>query len=531
MPFLQPSDKDSQRLLGVYTYYRFSLGCLLGAMHWTGLSKDTFGYSEPELFSLVTLAYIILCASTLSLHWKQKLNAHSRQVPILLVIDFVALVLMIYASGDFSSGLGYLLLIPIALGSTFLNKQIAIGLAAFATLLVLGMSLLSIVVSNNDISTFFSAGVTGVSLFVTAIAFRIFSERVQSSEYATQKQTEQTKYLQLISQRIVETMRTGIVVVDRDLSVRLINQAAISLLSVDDKFDNISDITEINHRLKYWRNDGIIPAKFSFTMKNDQSLRVGFSALEDPRFPSIMLFIEDLQRLNQEAQQLKLASLGRLTASIAHEIRNPLGAISHAGQLLTESETIGQGDRDLLDIIHNHSQRINIIINSILEFSRRNNANPEVVNVNQWLNNFVEEYQQHRQCSLAVDAQARDVYAKIDPHHLFQIINNLADNGLRHSESHLGVAKLDFDIGIQATDERPYIDVIDYGEGVTDENLRHIFEPFYTTESTGSGLGLYLCKELSEANQATLNYRYHPDSHKSTFRLTMAHPKKQIELQ
>jgi two-component system sensor histidine kinase PilS (NtrC family) len=309
---------------------------MLGIMHWTGLSRDIFGDAHPELFTDIALLYIAIATLSLLLYWAKILRAYTTHLLAVLIFDFITLVVMIYASGNLTGGLGYLLLIPMAIGSTFLRGQANIGLAAFGTILVIGMSLININNGFGDSKDFFSAGITGVSLFVTAIAFRIFSEKVQTSQYTAKKQTEQADYLQLISQRIVETMRTGIIVVDRDLRIQLINHAAALLLTVNNRFEGVVRVKPIYERLEQWQNDGVIPSSFNFSLENNQTLKVSFAPLEDSRFPSLMLFVEDTQRLNQEAQQLKLASLGRLTASIAHEIRNPLGAISHASQLLDE---------------------------------------------------------------------------------------------------------------------------------------------------------------------------------------------------
>ena len=434
MAFLETTTKDTHRLLGIYIYYRLSLGLLLGSMHWTGLAENVFGSAHPDLFTNIAASYILICIISLFLFWKRQLKPFSTHLVILLAFDFIALVFMIYASGNLSGGLGYLLLIPMAVGSTFLRGQANIGLAAFATLLVLTMSLVNMKTGVGDSRSFFSAGITGVSLFVTAIAFRIFSDKVQSSEYTAQKQTEQANYLQLISQRIVETMRTGIIVVDRTMRIQLINNAAAILLTTNSKFEGLGNIAPLNHRLQQWQNDGIIPDTFNFTATNNRVLQVSFASLEDSRLPSIMLFVEDMQRLNQEAQQLKLASLGRLTASIAHEIRNPLGAISHASQLLNESDTISSGDSELLSIIDKHSQRINFIINNILDFSRRKGAAPEMIDLNQWTEDFQEDYLQHHSGSIEIQSNYADIYAKIDPNHLYQIVSNLVDNGMRYSE-------------------------------------------------------------------------------------------------
>ncbi len=531
MSFLSPTTHDNLRLLGTYVYYRLGLGLILGSMHWTGLSKDVFGYVYPDLFSNAVLFYIIICSISLILYWANTIKAYSTHLVALLVFDFAALVTLIYASGNLSGGLGYLLLIPMAVGSTFLRSQASVGLAAFGTLLVLGMSLFAINANDADGRDFFSAGITGVALFVTAIAFRIFSKKVQDSEDTAKKQTEQADYLQLISQRIVETMRTGIVVVDLNLRIQLINNAAALMLTVNNKFDGVKGIQAVHDALENWQKDGIIPSPITLTLADNQTIKISFAYLNDNRFPSIMLFIEDMQRLGQEAQQLKLASLGRLTASIAHEIRNPLGAISHASQLLEESSDIQEDDKKLLTIIHNHSQRINFIINNILDFSRRKNASPAIININQWSKDFKAEYLQHHSGDIEIIERKRNVLAKIDSTHLHQIISNLAENGMRYSLKKTGRAIIQVIIDTQEKDHRPIMEIIDYGEGIDDKGREHIFEPFYTTEVTGSGLGLYLCKELSEANQANLSYYYDTQNSYSVFKLILSHSQRRIELQ
>lgn len=500
-------------------------------MHWTGVSQEVFGYALPDWFSAITTAYVLLCFGSLLLHWGNTVNACSTHLLLLLIIDFIALVSMSFTSGGISGGLGYLLLIPIAVGSTFLRGKTSLALAAFASILILLMSVASIKIGLADLNIFFSAGLTGVSLFVTAIVFRVIAEKIQTSEYRAQQQAEQANYLQLISQRIVETMRTGIIVIDHDLRIQLINRAAASLLTVNNKFEGVMNIKAISEHLSLWQEVGAIPNTIDFTLANNQHIKVSFANLEGATNPSIMLFIEDMQRLNQEAQHLKLASLGRLSASIAHEIRNPLGAISHASQLLDESESINKSDKQLLTIIHNHSQRINYIINNILDFSRRKRAAPEVINIQKWLQEFKDDYLEHHPTvSILITTDMAGIQAKIDPNHLYQIINNLTDNGIRYSKKNINEAKIDIHIGIQQSDERPYIDIRDYGEGIPKDKHEHIFEPFFTTEPTGSGLGLYLCRELSEANQANLSYSYDDVRKSSTFRLTMAHTSRRIEL-
>jgi two-component system sensor histidine kinase PilS (NtrC family) len=206
---------------------------------------------------------------------------------------------------------------------------------------------------------------------------------------------------------------------------------------------------------------------------------------------------------------MKLASLGRLTASIAHEIRNPLGAISHAEQLLAESETLSTPEKRLTEIIHKHTERVNAIIENVLQLSRRGNASPELFNLKQWLEQFSEEFVlglRIHQEELQIDVQPETLMVNFDNTQFHQIVWNLCHNGMRHSQNCEVNPKLELVGRLNIATQRPYLDVIDHGPGIAPEHKQHIFEPFFTTESNGSGLGLYISKELCDANNAHISY-------------------------
>jgi two-component system sensor histidine kinase PilS (NtrC family) len=226
-----------------------------------------------------------------------------------------------------------------------------------------------------------------------------------------------------------------------------------------------------------------------------------------------LIFLEDTARMAQQAQQLKLASLGRLTASIAHEIRNPLGAISHAEQLLTESTdseaSTDAGDKRLLEIIHTNTARVNDIIENVLQLSRRDLSMPEDLPLKDWLQDFIQEFVHSQKCDpadVALYLEPEDCTVHMDASQLHQVLWNLCQNGLRHSQDYPGQPKLELHGGIAADSRKAFLDIIDHGPGVPPEARQNIFEPFFTTESKGSGLGLYIARELCECNQARLSY-------------------------
>jgi len=252
---------------------------------------------------------------------------------------------------------------------------------------------------------------------------------------------------------------------------------------------------------------------------NQSDIHVRFMLLPTRYQVFYMIIIEDSSLYNQRLQQSKLASLGRLTASIAHEIRNPLSAINHSAQLLSESPDLLAQDVRLTHIIQTNVSRVNHIIEDILQLSRRKDSRREKIELNAWLadylNNFTLE-QALRADSFQLIATPEPLFVCIDPNHLKQIMNNLCQNALNYGQPDRGAIKVQTVTLKQAS----CIDVIDNGAGISRENLSHLFEPFFTTSTSGTGLGLYISRELAELNQAKLIY-YVTAEHKSCFRLCL----------
>jgi len=232
--------------------------------------------------------------------------------------------------------------------------------------------------------------------------------------------------------------------------------------------------------------------------------------------------------LAQQAQQLKLASLGRLTASIAHEIRNPLGAISHAGQLLAEDEQLGAADQRLTEIIQAHSKRVNTIIENIMQLSRRQPTQPEELELKPWLDGFLHDFGHDNPAGadkIDMSKIPENLFVRFDSSQLQQVISNLCHNGLSHGANQ-GSARVSLQAGISHDNHKPYLDVIDNGPGVASDDLTKLFEPFFTTSAIGTGLGLYIARELCESNQARLDYVPGKDQG-ACFRITFADTRRQ----
>ena len=215
-----------------------------------------------------------------------------------------------------------------------------------------------------------------------------------------------------------------------------------------------------------------------------------------------LIYLEDMERVQSQAQQLKLAALGRLTANMAHEIRNPLAAISHAAELLAEEDVDPLRQR-LARIIHDNTGRLNRLVTEVLELGRRDRAQPETLRWQVFLSGFMEELTLHDETAgRRVHVGDLDVELRFDRGHLYRILWNLLANALRHASPADGAVRLDARQG--ATASRIELHVVDDGPGVDETQRNQVFEPFFTTHGAGTGLGLYIARELCEASGARL---------------------------
>ncbi len=238
-------------------------------------------------------------------------------------------------------------------------------------------------------------------------------------------------------------------------------------------------------------------------------INLSFAPLGDDSDSGMLIFMEDAGLLAERVQQSKLAALGRLSASIAHEIRNPIGAMSHAGQLLGESPAIGVEERRLTDIIRTNSDRVSNIVDSVLALSRRDSTSPERLALRPWLNDFCAEFTRTLQLpegTVTVLPGPSDTQVLIDPTHLHQVLWNLCDNAVKYASETAGAIAVELSYGRLHQSGRPFLEIADRGPGISPDKVDEVFEPFYTGEHGGTGLGLFISRELCECNGATLRY-------------------------
>jgi two-component system sensor histidine kinase PilS (NtrC family) len=286
---------------------------------------------------------------------------------------------------------------------------------------------------------------------------------------------------------------------------------------------------ELSAQLRGWRSGSNVDrTQMAFNSPDGTSIQPHFAPLSGGRDGGVVIFLEDTSLIAERVQQAKLAALGRLSASIAHEIRNPLGAMSHAGQLLAESPSMGTDEHRLTDIIRVNSRRVSQIVESVLALSRREAARPERLLLVPWVEDFTREFVQTLELyegAVALAPSKGDIEVRMDPTHLHQILWNLCDNAVKYASAAAGAIAVEITCGVLETSGRPYLEVADRGPGIMPDKVEQIFEPFYTSQPGGTGLGLYISRELAERNGAALRYHARAGGG-SVFRIVFADPKR-----
>lgn len=516
------ADIPGRRILRLYNLYRISVGLSLVLLISSQLDSELLQLAHTQLFRYGSWSYLILnllLAVTLS-HPR-----HLSQVLTLALLDVLLLCALFFAAGGAPSGMGILLVVSVAIANILLHGRVGLLIAAIAALGMLALTIYLSLLRPVPASHFVQAGALGALCFAAALVLQGLTRRLQQSETLAEQRAVDVASLEELNALILQRMRTGILVLDKQHRVLLANQGAQSMLARPPLQNKVLDphCPELVKRLQQWQYNPTLRPQSLQAVPDGPLLQPSFVPLQRGEEQHTLIFLEDISQITQQAQQLKLAALGRLTAGIAHEIRNPLGAISHAAQLLQESEELAAPDRRLAQIIQDHSRRMNVVIENVLQLSRRRQSEPQLLDLRYWLHRFASEFRASSRADqiLNLHTHGSGLQTRMDPHQLTQVLNNLVQNGLRYSSS----SQVWLNLYRDPTSDLPVLEVLDDGPGVQSDQIQQIFEPFYTTDSKGTGLGLYISRELCESNQARLDYKPR-EGGGSCFRITFAHPRK-----
>lgn len=505
-------------LLKVFLTYRFILaGLFIGLFH-GHVGPSLLGSHDSQLYIYSSQSYLILSlVSGVCIAWR--LTGYTPQAQLLIFTDIVILTLLMHACGGINSGIGILLAVSIAYGGLLIGGRCAMFFAAVASLAVLAEQIYADQADLFENTSYTYAGMLGASFFTIALLSYVLATRSEQSVQLARQQKKTITQLEELNHYIIRHLQSGIIIINNKQVIQMANEAALRLANLPILPATLGDISEqLWLAFQIWLND---PEQdvVHLQLPNRSEIHIRFMPLPMQQECFYLVTLEDIGLYNQRLQQSKLASLGRLTASIAHEIRNPLGAISHAGQLLSENPQLSAQDKRLTEIIQTHAGRVNRIIEDILQLSRRTASRREKIQLQPWLADYLENFMLEQ--AIAADAfklspETEPLYVLMDPGHLKQILDNLCQNALRYGKPERGAIILQARISQQA----PCIEVIDNGAGMDPEQIDHLFEPFFTTSASGTGLGLYISRELAELNQAKLSY-YLTDNNRSCFRLCL----------
>ena len=513
-PAVTPSDLV-WRVIGLLNLYRLLVPLALLALQVLASPAWVPVTAHPQLFLGACIAYF---TAALLLIIARRLEWTSLRIVALVnaSVDALAIAFILYAAGGVASGLGILLVLPVFALAVLADRRDAFLIASVAALAVLAQQALSVLTDATPATDYATAGLLGAVLFATSLATWPIAHRLRESDALVRRRELDLANLAQLSQYIVQHLRESIIVIDAQDRIRLINESAAEILGDKSAFPDAL-IGEASPRLMFllesWRkgtgdSGSVAPVDPTFVAADGaRVIRPHFAALGSASPGPVLIFLEDTSILAEKVQQSKLAALGRLSASIAHEIRNPVGAMSHAGQLLAESPSLTSDDRRLTEIIRANATRVSGIIDNVQRLSRREPARLERLTLSAWTEEFQAEFCDTMQLPrdrLEVSS-THDIEVSADPDQLRQILWNLCENALKHAVQDDPARSIELRYGRMVPSTRRFLEVADRGEGVRPEIAERMFEPFFSS-GRGTGLGLFLARELAQANGATLLY-------------------------
>ncbi len=475
------------------------------------LPADALQGGAPNLARAVAVVYLLF-ALVMALFNRRSMPFARMVVSAALVVDIIAAVIAIAVMHDARIGIAMMLVFNLCVGALILPIRLSLLFAALATLGVLGHSFvtaaLGVPTGDRDM---LEAALFGLAYFASTALCHVLGRQLRATEALAEQRSTDLVNLSQVNELIIRRMKTGVLLVDDANQIHQINESAWMLMGNPgaDQRDLGQLAPELSRRLYHWITSGKLDETATQLADGVPEVVPRFTRLAPNDDSHVLIFLDDTSLLSRRAEELTLTSLGRLSASIAHEIRNPLAAIRYSAQLLAESTSMDATDQRMVEIINNHCIRLNEIIENILQLSRRERSRPETLDLGRWAQAFVEEYCQGNDTGAdslrAITNSPIAVAAVADPQQLQQVVWNLVQNALRYGRMPGEPARV---MVVTRQGERgvPILEVIDRGPGIAPKVAAQIFEPFYTTHEYGTGLGLYLARQMSEANQAELEY-------------------------
>lgn len=488
--------------LRYFNLYRIALAALFLGITLVYAENVMLGAHRPELFRGVSAAYL---AFGIAFHWLLRgwRDQFNLQLSVHALIDVVAITLLMYASGGIRSGLGVMLVISLIGAALMAPRRLSLLYAAIAAIALLLEQTAWVLAFDAPEAGYLQPALLASGCFASAGVTGWLAQRVAASERLARERGQELERQIRVNRLVIADMPDGVLVLDHDGRVRQHNPQAQRLLGVEALVgvELVELLPGFVALWRAWRDARTAPPPADLEVRG-RGLRVRLIET-GPEEEFAVLFVEDVTRSREQAQQFKLAALGRLTANLAHEIRNPLSAISHAAELLAEEKR--EPDRvRLTRIIRDNTARLERLVADVLQLNRRDRAAADRVPLHAWLPGFLEEFAANESVppQRIVLEPLREAVIEFDREHLAQVLWNLLRNAVRYAAAAPGSVR----IGTTVLGRQVELNVMDNGPGVPPAHQSQLFEPFFTTDSKGTGLGLYLARELCVANRAQLEY-------------------------
>lgn len=507
------SEKDSWSSIRLFLLYRTAISALIILLTFLDAVPGSLEFSNKQHFFMLALflfaVNILLLPATFF-----RLIPFRQLVFGMVLADIFAFTFLMHASNGLQSGLGLLIIPSVAGASLLLPGIIAHFFAALATLSVfaeVGNGIVRGIYPAYDITL---AGIMGLIFFAVALLAARMARNARVSEDLAKQRGRDLASLAQLNTHIIERMDAGIVVAGDDGRIRLINKASWQIFGkkIPAPPIHLAALSPglyagLSNWLRHQVADDHI---YKAENPGGSDFEARFARIGSGKDIATLIYLQDISERSRQLQEMKLAALGRLTASIAHEIRNPLGAIAHASQLLQESKSLPTADHRLAQIVEKNTRRMNTLIENVLNLSRRKDPETRLFQLYPWLETVLEEYRQQyklddAQLALTMPVSRQKVNA--DPSHLHQVLWNLLQNAQIHAQPENELI-IEVNGGFSIKGKYAWIDITDNGKSITTDIADQLFEPFFTTGPSGTGLGLFLAKELCESIGGSLEYLY-----------------------
>jgi two-component system sensor histidine kinase PilS (NtrC family) len=490
--------------LRYFSFYRIAIAAVFFGASLYYEDTLVFGAHNLKMFRSVAFAYM---TAGLVLHvvLRNMRDLFNLQLTLQVCLDVLAIALLMNASGGMKSGLGVMLFVTLTGSALVAPRRLTILYAALASIALLIEQTFWVLVFDVPTASYVQPGLMSIGFFATAGVTGFLAQRVGANEELARQRGRELANQMRVNQLVIEDMHDGVIVLDRAGRVLQHNPRALQMIGRETLrgTELAALVPGFGDRWRAWQPNGEQGGGATLDVElngRDVRLRMIETGTDEDL---AVIFVEDVTRSREQAQQLKLAALGRLTANIAHEIRNPLSAISHATELLAE-ESRAEGRERLYRIVHDNTRRLERLVADVLQLNRRDRSAPERIQVGPWLMGFVEDFAVNESVRPELFALelSRDALIEFDREHLRQVMWNLLRNAVRHARGESRCVR----VTLRVLARQVELNVIDDGPGVAAAHQGQLFEPFFTTDSKGTGLGLYLARELCSANRAVLEY-------------------------